>query len=104
MLGLGAILYQVHESVEKVISYTSRSLTQSETKSPLHKLEFLYMYGYFSFCLVICKLDNFLKNRIFNLLKDKLLPDFPHGFFWSEENVHLNQFPTQYGIIVLVCP
>ena len=41
MLGLAAILYQVHESVEKVISYASRSLTQSETKYPVHKLEFL---------------------------------------------------------------
>ena len=26
-----------------------------------------YVYGYFSFCLVICKLDIFLKNRTFNL-------------------------------------
>ena len=41
VLGLGAVLYQLHESVEKVISYTSRSLTQSETKYPVHKLEFL---------------------------------------------------------------
>ena len=41
MLGLGAVLYQLHESVEKVISYASRSLTQSETKYPVHKLEFL---------------------------------------------------------------
>ena len=41
VLGLGAVLYQLHESVEKVISYDSRSLTQSETKYPVHKLEFL---------------------------------------------------------------
>ena len=41
VLGLGTVLYQVHESVEKVISYASRSLTQSETKYPVHKLEFL---------------------------------------------------------------
>ena len=41
VLGLGAVLYQVHEGVEKVISYASRSLTQSETKYPVHKLEFL---------------------------------------------------------------
>ena len=41
VLGLGAVLYQVHEGVEKVISYSSRSLTQSETKYPVHKLEFL---------------------------------------------------------------
>ena len=41
VLGLGAVLYQVHEGVDKVISYASRSLTQSETKYPVHKLEFL---------------------------------------------------------------
>ena len=41
VLGLGAVLYQVHEDVEKVISYASISLTQSETKYPIHKLEFL---------------------------------------------------------------
>ena len=43
VLGLGAVLYQVHKGVEKVISYASRSLTQSETKYPVHKLEFLYL-------------------------------------------------------------
>ena len=41
VLGLGAVLYQVHKSVKKVISYASRSLIQSETKYPIHKLEFL---------------------------------------------------------------
>ena len=41
MLGLGTVLYQVHKGVEKVISYASRSLTQPETKYPVHKLEFL---------------------------------------------------------------
>ena len=41
VLGLGAVLYQLRESVEKVISYASRSLTQSETKYPINKLEFL---------------------------------------------------------------
>ena len=41
--GLGAVLYQVHKGVEKVISYASRSLTQPETKYPIHKLEFLYL-------------------------------------------------------------
>ena len=41
VLGLGAVLYQIHEGLEKVISYASRSLTQSETKYPVHKLEFL---------------------------------------------------------------
>ena len=41
VLGLGAVLYQIHEGLEKVISYASRSLTQSKTKYPVHKLEFL---------------------------------------------------------------
>ena len=38
---MGAVLYQVHEDVEKVISYASRSVTQSETEYPIYKLEFL---------------------------------------------------------------
>ena len=33
VLGLGAVLYQVHRSVEKELSYASRSLTQSEAKT-----------------------------------------------------------------------
>ena len=41
VLGLGAILYQIHKGLEKVISYASRSLTQSETKYSVHKLEFI---------------------------------------------------------------
>ena len=41
VLGLGAVLYQVQDDVEKVISYTSRSLTKSETRYLVHKLEFL---------------------------------------------------------------
>ena len=43
VLGLGALMYQVHDGVEKVISYASRSLTQSETKYAVHKLVFLCM-------------------------------------------------------------
>ena len=41
VLGLGAVLYQVHKGIGKVISYASKSLTQSKTKYPVHKLEFL---------------------------------------------------------------
>ena len=41
ILGLGAVLYQEHDGVEKVISYTSQSLSKSESKYPVHKFEFL---------------------------------------------------------------
>ena len=52
----------------------------------------------------VCKLDNFLKHRTIKLLEDKLLPDFYHGFFWSEENVCLNYFPRHNSVTELVCP
>ena len=41
VLGLGAVLYQEHDGVKKVISYASKSLTKSEAKYPIYKLEFL---------------------------------------------------------------
>ena len=41
VLGLGAVLYQVQDGVEKVISYASQSLTKCEAKYPIDKLEFL---------------------------------------------------------------
>ena len=41
VLGLGAVLYQVQNGVKKFISYASQSLTKSETKYLVHKLEFL---------------------------------------------------------------
>ena len=41
VLGLGAVLYQVQDGAEKVISYASQSLTKSETKYPIDKLGFL---------------------------------------------------------------
>ena len=41
VLGLGTLLYQVKEGVEKVISHASHSLTKFESKYPVHKLEFL---------------------------------------------------------------
>ena len=41
VLDLGVVLYQVQDGVEKVISFASESLTKSETKYPVHKLEFL---------------------------------------------------------------
>ena len=41
VLGLGAFLYQEQDGVENVISYASQSLSKSESKYPIHKLEFL---------------------------------------------------------------
>ena len=41
VLDLRTLLYQVQDGVEKVISYASRSLMKSESKYPVHKLEFL---------------------------------------------------------------
>ena len=57
VLGMRAVLYQVQDGAEKVISYASWSLTKSKTNYLIHKLEFLclkwaitdefhkYMYG-----------------------------------------------------------
>ena len=39
--GLGAVLYQEHDGIEKVIAYASRGLRASERNYPAHKLEFL---------------------------------------------------------------
>ena len=41
VLGLGAVLYQEQDGVKKVISYTSESLSKSESKYPIHTLECL---------------------------------------------------------------
>ena len=39
--GLGAVLYQKQDGVDRVIAYASRGLRPSEKKYPAHKLEFL---------------------------------------------------------------
>ena len=39
--GLGAILYQTQGGKKRVIAYASRSLSKSESRYPVHKLEFL---------------------------------------------------------------
>ena len=43
--GFGAVLYQVQEGKQRVIAYSSRSLTRSERNYPVHKLEFLALNG-----------------------------------------------------------
>ena len=39
--GIGAVLYQNQDGVDRVVSYASRSLKDSERNYPAHKLEFL---------------------------------------------------------------
>lgn len=39
--GLGAVLYQEYDGVERAVAYASRSLSTSERNYPAHKLEFL---------------------------------------------------------------
>ena len=70
----------------------------------LSNLVVFNMNGCFSFSFISCTQTKFLKHRTNILLKDKLSPDFCHGFFWSEENVDLNYFLTLDGAYVLVCP
>ena len=41
MSSIGAVLYQQQGDVKRVIAYASRSLSKSEQKYPVHKLEFL---------------------------------------------------------------
>ena len=41
--GLGAVLYQEQDGVEKVIAYASRGLRNNERNYPAHKLEFLWL-------------------------------------------------------------
>ena len=41
VLGLGVVLYQVQDRVEKVICFAHQSFTKSETKCPVYKLELL---------------------------------------------------------------
>ena len=65
VLGLGAVLYQVQDGVEKVISYASQSLTKSETKYPVYKLEFL--------CLkwnITDQFHEYLYGNTFNVYRD----------------------------------
>ena len=53
VLGLGTVLYQVQDGVEKMISYASRFLMKLEMKYPVHKLEFL--------CLIWAMTEQFHK-------------------------------------------
>ena len=39
--GLGAVLYQEQEDIERVVAYASRGLRATECNYPAHKFEFL---------------------------------------------------------------
>ena len=41
ILSLGTVLYQEQDGIENVVSHASWSLLKSESKYPVHKLEFL---------------------------------------------------------------
>ena len=101
VLGLGAVLYQIHKDLEKVISYASRSLTQSETIYPVLKLEFLslkwaiteqfydYLYGNtfdiytdnnpLTYVLMTAKLDAMGHRWVASLAKYNFHPHYCSG-------------------------
>ena len=65
LLSLGAVLYQEQDGVEKVVSYASWSLSKSESKYPVHKLEFV--------CLkwaITDQYHEYLYGNIFNVYTD----------------------------------
>ena len=110
VLGLGAVLYLIHNGVEKVINYTSRSLTKSKTKYPVCKLKFLclkwtiteqfheYLYGKtfdlftdnnpFTYVLTTAKLDAMGHRWIAGLASYNF-----HIHYWSgKSNVESDAF------------
>ena len=63
--GLGAVLYQEQDGVERVIAYESRGLRSGERNYPAHKLELL--------CLkwaVMDKFHDYLYGNTFNVVTD----------------------------------
>ncbi|KAL0161439.1 hypothetical protein M9458_045164 [Cirrhinus mrigala] len=64
-MGLGAVLVQVQDGVERVIAYASRGLSPPETRYPAHKLEFLALKW-----AVTDKFHDHLYGRKFSVLTD----------------------------------
>ena len=63
--GLGAVLCQESDGMERVISYASRGLSQSERSYPAHKLEFLALKW-----SVTEKFNDYLYGHEFSVLTD----------------------------------
>lgn len=63
--GLGAVLCQVQDGQERVISYASRGLTKAERNYPVHKQEFLALKW-----AITHKLHDYLYGREFTVLTD----------------------------------
>ena len=63
--GLGAALYQIHEGIKRPVAYASRTLSKSERKYPVHKLEFLALKW-----AVIEKFQQYLCGRQFLVRTD----------------------------------
>lgn len=63
--GLGAVLAQIQNGVERVIAYASRGLSPPETRYPAHKLEFLALKW-----AVTDKFYDHLYGRCFSVLTD----------------------------------
>ncbi|KAI2645727.1 Retrovirus-related Pol polyprotein from transposon opus [Labeo rohita] len=63
--GLGAVLYQKQNRQDRVIAYASRGLSQSESRYPAHKLEFLALKW-----AVTEKFHDYLYGNVFTVLTD----------------------------------
>ena len=83
--GLGAVLYQTIDGVERVVSHASRQLNKAESHYPAHKLEFLalrwavtqkfhdYLYG--------CEFVNYTDNNPLTYVMEKAKLDAV-GHIW----------------------
>ena len=63
--GLGAVLYQTQNGIDRVVAYASRSLKPAEKNYPVHKLEFLALKW-----AVTDKFYNYLYGLKFEALMD----------------------------------
>ena len=66
--GLGSVLYQKQQGVERVISYVSRGVRPSERNYPAHKLEFLALKW-----AITDKFHDYLYGSTFHVITDNPL-------------------------------